>query len=96
MRRRQVLQWSGAASVLCAVLLAGCEMPGLPSGIQQAIPYSQVGEPEFWTDPQTGKRIRITHWRYADGYTTVTIDDVTGSGNDMRRNGSEPPIRLVD
>ena len=82
---------SHAVLLLCALAMAACETP--PS--MQAISYSQVGDPEIRTDSQTGQRLRITHWRYADGYTTVTIDDVTGPGNEVRRR-SEPPIRLVD
>jgi hypothetical protein len=104
---RQHTAWSGTpgcalfapallATVLLAPALTGCEMPLPPGGIAQEIPFTQVGEPDYWTDDVTGKRLRRTHWRYADGYTTVTIDDITTFHNDVSRGAHDPgpPVRF--
>jgi hypothetical protein len=59
------------------------------SGWVIPINYEKVSE-TVTVDPSTGHPERVTTWKYADGVTTTTTDDLTITNNETRRT---PPLR---
>jgi hypothetical protein len=74
---------ASSVGVLClaAVLLSGCHV---------TLSYQKTGE-RYRTNMNTGHNEIVISWRYGDGSTTETVQDVTLNGNDTRR--AEPPKR---